>query len=124
MLLDHRIPLHREKERTIGKNQARLRFEARPGVLCQSPEQPRAMIRRGYCEVDEHDGIARVLVSTPGTTPGQLLERGRNSVWISFDVEPNCFQDSGNDIPNISGHHVSAGVRDSLAPLRNIFRSI
>src|SRR5262249_8695146 len=52
-----------------------------------------------------------------------LLERGRNFVWISSDVEPHCFQNSCNHIPNVSSHNVTARVRDSLAPLTNISRS-
>src|SRR5262245_41946269 len=123
MLLDYRIPLPREKERAISENHTRLRFEAHPSVLCQSTEQPHAMVCGRYCEIDEHDRVARVLMSTPRTIPGQLLERGWNSVWISFDVEPNSFQDSGNNIVDISSHHISAGVCDSLVPLRDIFRS-
>src|SRR5262249_5489892 len=81
------------------------------------------MVCGRYCEIDEHDRVARVLMSTPRTIPSQLLECGWNAVRISFDVEPNCFQDSGNDIVDISSHDISAGVCDSLVPLRDILRS-
>src|SRR5262245_32985920 len=108
MLLDHRIPLPREKERAISENHTRRRFEAHSSVLGQSTEQPHAMVCGRYCEINEHDRVARVLMSIPRTIPSQLLECGWNSVWISFDVEPNCFQDSGNNVVDVCSHDISA----------------
>src|SRR5262245_18376595 len=78
---------------------------------------------RSYCEINEHDRIAGVPVGTPGTISRQLLERVRDPAWISSDIEPHRFQNSSNHIANVSIHDVMAGVRDSLAPLRDISRS-
>src|SRR5215475_14059565 len=110
MLLDHPISPVSEEKRAVGENYTRRRFEILCRVLCNSLEESHSMECRSYCEIDEHDRVAGVFMSTPCTIPSQLLERGRNTVWISFNVEPNCLQDSGNDIAEISSHDISAGV--------------
>src|SRR5262245_63191275 len=78
---------------------------------------------RGYCQIDEHDRVSGVPVGTPRTICRQLLERVRDPAWISADIEPHRFENSCNHILNVSSHYVTAGIRDSLAPLSDISRS-
>src|SRR5215510_12776549 len=123
MLLDHRIPVSGEKQRTVSENQTRRRFEIPSGVLCHRCEETRTAKGGSDREIDEHDGVATVLVSAPRSIARQLLKRGGNLVWISVDVESNAFQNSGNDIANICGHYVAARGCDSFVELTHIFRS-
>src|SRR5262245_23478036 len=81
------------------------------------------MVRRSDCKIDEYDRVSGVPVGTPRTICRQLLERGRNLVRISSDIELHRFKNSRNHIANISSHHVTARIRDSLAPLTDVFRS-
>src|SRR6266699_1816747 len=123
MFLDHPIPPVSEKERAVSENSTRRRFETPSGVPCQSLEKPHSMVQRSYCEIDKHHRVARVRVATPRTICRQLLERGRNFVGISSDVELHRFQNSGNRIAHVSSHDVTTRIRDSLAPLADISRS-
>src|SRR5262245_52418873 len=81
------------------------------------------MVCRSYGQIDEHYGVARFPVGRPGAICGQLLERGGNLVWISSDIEPHGLKDSYNHIAHVSSHHITARIRDSLAPLTHIFGS-
>jgi hypothetical protein len=76
MFLDHPIPPVSEEKRAVGENYTRRRFEIPCRVLCNSFEDSRSMECRSYCEIDEHDRVARVLMSTPRTIRSQLLDAG------------------------------------------------
>ena len=83
-------------------------------------EKPDSMIGGGYCKIDKYDRVARISVGTPSTVCGQFLKRRRDLIWIASDIDPHRFHDSRDHIANITSDDMTARIRDSLAPLRDI----
>ena len=122
MLAAHPVSLVPGKERAVSENYARRRFETLPGKLDEGFENSRPMIFRGDCEVDEYDGVAGVRVCAPCTVCSQFMERGWNLEWIASNIKPYCFKNSCDRVVDVSSRHVTAGIRDSLAPRMHISR--
>src|SRR4029453_6272693 len=102
MLVDYPVPIGSEKERAVSQNYTGRRFKTHSGVLCQSLEKPRSMVLRCYCEIDEHDRVARFPVSSPCPICRQFLERGWDLLRIAPDIEPHRFKNSRDHIANVS----------------------
>src|SRR5215510_8750325 len=81
------------------------------------------MVCRSCCEVDEHYCVTGVAMIAPGAVRCKRLESGWNLLWIPADIEPDRFKNSCNGIVYVSSYHVTARIRDSLAPFRDISRS-
>src|SRR5262245_40028469 len=81
------------------------------------------MVRRSYREIDKHYCVTGVPVVTPCAVCCKRLESGWNFLGIPSDIQPHRFKNSCNRIAYVSSHHVTARIRDSLAPFTDISRS-
>src|SRR5215471_7906283 len=74
-------------------------------------------------KIDQHDGIAVSLMSTPCTIGREFLKVGGNIGRIATQIKLQAFQDSCDNIADIGSDNIGAGRSYSLSPLIHVDRS-